>query len=162
MWSTQNKTSHEDFTLHVSSAGNGFLHEFAYLTPPFPTNSSQEPFFFLCFFFFLGGHLQHMEVPRLGIQSELQLSAYTTATATLWDPRYICDLDHSSWQWRILNPLSKARDQTWVLLIVDRVCYCWARMGTPRTPLLNRAFLKTLPKNPCLSPLNFILIWQSP
>ena len=33
--------------------------------------------------FFLGGglHLQHMEVPRLGVQSELQLLAYATATA---------------------------------------------------------------------------------
>ena len=27
-------------------------------------------------------HLWHMEVPRLGVESELQLPAYTTATAT--------------------------------------------------------------------------------
>ena len=33
-------------------------------------------------FFFLGCHPQHMEVPRLGVESELQLLAYTTATAT--------------------------------------------------------------------------------
>ena len=32
--------------------------------------------------FFLGPHLQHMEVPRLGLELELQLPAYTTATAT--------------------------------------------------------------------------------
>ena len=31
--------------------------------------------------FFLGLHLRHMEVPRLGIEWELQLPAYTTATA---------------------------------------------------------------------------------
>ena len=31
---------------------------------------------------FLGLHLWHMEVPRLGVQSELQLPAYATATAT--------------------------------------------------------------------------------
>ena len=38
----------------------------------------------LGFFFsvFLGLYLWHMEVPRLGIESELQLPAYTTATAT--------------------------------------------------------------------------------
>ena len=36
----------------------------------------------LCFCF-LGPHLRHMEVPRLGVQLELQLPAYTTATATL-------------------------------------------------------------------------------
>ena len=35
------------------------------------------------FFFFLNGpYLWHMEVPRLGVESELQLLAYTTATAT--------------------------------------------------------------------------------
>ena len=31
---------------------------------------------------FLQPHLQHMEVPRLGVKSELELPAYTTATAT--------------------------------------------------------------------------------
>ena len=35
--------------------------------------------FFLCF---LGPHLQHMEVPRLGVELELQLPATATATAT--------------------------------------------------------------------------------
>ena len=34
------------------------------------------------FFFFLGPHLWRMEVPRLGVESELWLLAYTTATAT--------------------------------------------------------------------------------
>ena len=32
-----------------------------------------------------------MEVPRLGVEPELQLLAYTTATAML-DPSHICDL----------------------------------------------------------------------
>ena len=36
--------------------------------------------FFL--FFFLGLHLGHMEFPRLGVELELQLQAYDTATAT--------------------------------------------------------------------------------
>ena len=40
---------------------------------------------------FLGPHLQHMEVPRQGDESELQLQAYTTATATQ-DPSHVCDL----------------------------------------------------------------------
>ena len=47
------------------------------------------------FFFFLGPHLQHMEIPGLGIELELQLPAYTTATAT-WDLSWVCDLRHSS------------------------------------------------------------------
>ena len=39
-------------------------------------------FFFSLFFFgFLGVHLQHMEVPKVGVKLELQLPAYITATA---------------------------------------------------------------------------------
>ena len=67
-------------------------------------------------FVFLGLHLQHLVVPRLGVLSELQLPAYTTATA-MWDPRHICDLHHSSRQCRILNPLSEARDGTRNLMV---------------------------------------------
>ena len=40
-------------------------------------------FFFFLSFVFLGLHLQHMKVPRLGVKSKLQLPAYATATATL-------------------------------------------------------------------------------
>ena len=58
---------------------------------------------------FLGPLSQHMEVPRLGVESELEPLAYATATATQ-DPSHICDLHHSSWQCQIVNPLSKARD----------------------------------------------------
>ena len=43
---------------------------------------------------FLGSHMQHMEVPRLGVESELQLPAYATATAT-WDLSHVCNLHHS-------------------------------------------------------------------
>ena len=39
-------------------------------------------FFFFFLFFFLVPQLRHMEVPRLGVKLELQLPAYTTATAT--------------------------------------------------------------------------------
>ena len=45
-------------------------------------------------YFFLWSHLWHMEVPRLGVELELLLPAYTTATATR-DLRCICDLHHS-------------------------------------------------------------------
>ena len=40
---------------------------------------------FFFFFFFLELHPRHMEVPSLGVESGLQLPAYTTATSTL-DP----------------------------------------------------------------------------
>ena len=63
-----------------------------------------------------------MEVPRLGVELELQLLAYTTAIATQ-DPRHVCDLHNSSQQRWILNPLSKARDRTHVLMGTSLVRY---------------------------------------
>ena len=45
-----------------------------------------------------------MEIPRLGVESELQLLAYATATA-MQDPSHVCDLHHSSQQhWSLLRP----------------------------------------------------------
>ena len=38
--------------------------------------------FVFCFLLFLGLHLWHMDVPKLGVQWDLQSPAYTTATAT--------------------------------------------------------------------------------
>ena len=56
-----------------------------------------------------------MKFPSLGIKSELQLLAYTTATVT-GDLSHVCDLRHSSQQCWILNSLSKARDRTHILM----------------------------------------------
>ena len=58
--------------------------------------------FFGVFFGFLGLYPHHMAVPRLRVQSELLLLAYTTATATP-DLSPVCDLYHSSWQLQILT-----------------------------------------------------------
>ena len=61
-----------------------------------------------------------MEVPRLGFGLELQLPAYTTATATL-GPSCTCDLHHSSWQRWILNPLSEARERNHFVVDTSQV-----------------------------------------
>ena len=61
---------------------------------------------------------------------KLQLPAYTTATAT-WALSHICDLHHSSRQYRILNPLSEARDQTSNLMLPSWICFCCTTIGTP-------------------------------
>ena len=61
-----------------------------------------------------------MKVPRLRVESELQLLATAVATATQ-DPSHVCDLRHSSWQCQILNPLSEARDWTHILMDASRV-----------------------------------------
>ena len=74
-------------------------------------------------FFYLGSHPWHIEVLSLGVESELQLLAYTTAPATR-DLSHICHLHHGSWQCWILIPLSKARDQVRVLMDTSRVGYC--------------------------------------
>ena len=47
-----------------------------------------------------------MEIPRLGVEVELQLLAYTTATA-IQDLSQVCKLHHSSQQREILNLMSK-------------------------------------------------------
>ena len=53
-----------------------------------------------------------------GVESELLLLAYTTATS----PSQVCNLYHSSRPCRMLNPLSEARDRTCVLMDTSQVC----------------------------------------
>ena len=61
-----------------------------------------------------------MEVPRPGIELELQLLPYTTAMA-IPDPSHICELRQSSQQRQILNPLSEARDRTCQLMVPSQI-----------------------------------------
>ena len=69
------------------------------------------------YIFLLQPYLQHAEVPRLGVESELQLQACTIAWVAL-DPSYIHNLRCSLWQRRILNPPREARDQTCILTVI--------------------------------------------
>ena len=77
-----------------------------------------------------------MEVPRLGVELELQLLAYTTATATPVLNR-VCDLLHSSWQCWIIHPVSEAKDRTGVLVDTSQ------ESAEPQREL--HIFLKLLP-----------------
>ena len=99
---------------------------------PYRNRTPELSFFFSCCF--LGLHLRHMEVPKLGVQLELQLPAHATATA-MQDPSHIDDLHHSLQQCRILNPLSEARDQTLNLRVPSQIRFCCAMMGTLETTL---------------------------
>ena len=79
-----------------------------------------------------------MEIPRLGIEWDLQLLAYATATAM---PDLSCayDLYHSCvclqpTQRRILNPLIEARDRTCNLMVPNQIHFRCAAMGTPDLP----------------------------
>ena len=91
---------------------------------------------FFFFFFFGGGlYLWHMEVPGLGVELGLQLPAYTTAIARQV-PSCICNLHHSSWQYRILNQLSEARGQTCILMDTSQVLNLLSHNRNPTCLLL--------------------------
>ena len=80
-----------------------------------------------------------LKVPRLGVKSELQLPATATATATataMPNRSSICDLTHSSQQCWILNPVSKARNQTGLLVDTGRVCNPLSHDGSSLPTLL--------------------------
>ena len=72
-----------------------------------------------------------MEVPRLGVELELQLPAYATATS-MRDPSHVCNIHHSSWQHWIPDPLSEARDRTHILRDTSRINFLCITMGTPK------------------------------
>ena len=86
------------------------------------------PVILFCWLFLLGPHPWHMEVPRLGVESKLQLLTYATAMPDL---SFICVLHHILQECQTLNPLNKAKDQTHILMDTSQVCNCWATMGIP-------------------------------
>ena len=96
-----------------------------------PTSQRFEKFSFCYYYYllFLGPHLRHMEVPRLGVEPELQPLACATATAR-WDPSCVCDLHHSSQQCWIPDPLSEARDRTHILMDTSRILFHCVTTGT--------------------------------
>ena len=79
-----------------------------------------------------------MEVLGPGVESEVQLPAYTPATATP-DPNCICDLRRSPRQRGSLNPLSEARDGACVLMDPSPIRFHGASTGTPSFFILNAA-----------------------
>ena len=70
-----------------------------------------------------------MDVPVLGVKSELQMPAYATATA-MQDLSHICNLHHILWQHWVLNPLSEARDQTCILMDISWVLNLLSHNGS--------------------------------
>ena len=78
-----------------------------------------------------------MEVPRLGVKSELLLPAYATATAT-WDVAAFSTYTtaHSNVRW-IPDPLSEARDQTLILMDTSRILFLCATTGALCSWILN-------------------------
>ena len=84
----------------------------------FPIHSS----FFLFFLFLFWLCLWHTEDPTIAIAT--------------WDPGWICELCHSSWQHQIITALGKARDQTCILMDTSPSGYHEATRGS-RSPIIN-------------------------
>ena len=84
-----------------------------------------------------------MEVPRVGVELELELPAYTTATTDL---SRICDLHHSSWQRQILNRARTRMEpvSSWLLV---RFGPNHNRNYVPKVSILNLLSIKYLIKN---------------
>ena len=100
----------------------------------------------VCGFFFGWGrllHTWHMEIPRLGVKSELQLPA--TATAT-WDPSHICNRHHSSQPCQIPKPLSGGRDRTRIFRDTSRIRFHRVTRGTPTRAICFQVFETRLSK----------------
>ena len=110
-------------------------------------------YYYYYYYCFLGPHLWHMEVPRLEVQSGLQLLAYTTAITTQ-DLSHVCNLYYSSQQRQILNPLNKARDWTCKLMVLRCIRFCHATMGTPSWWIIKANFFFLFPLH--LKPMNFL------
>ena len=91
-------------------------------------------FCLFCFFFFfsLGLHSRHVEVPSLGVTLELQLSVYTTATeCRIWTTSVTYTTDHGNvgfpthWARPEIKPTSSR-------ILVSRICFHCATTGTPK------------------------------
>ena len=81
---------------------------------PMKTPSSEQAILNCICFLFLGLHLGHMEVPGLRVKLELQLKPMPQPQQR--QIRAASDLHCSLWHCWILNPLSKTRDWTTILM----------------------------------------------
>ena len=121
-------------------------------------------------FCFLGPHLWHMEVPRLGSNGSCSCQPMPQPQQLRINWSHICDLHHHSGQHQIPNPLSEARDQTRILMDGSQVCHLLNHNGNPYIPFLIlfsiMVYSKRLDTAPCavhrLSNLNVIVSIYEP
>ena len=93
----------------------------------------------LLLFCFSGPHLWHMEISRLGVESELRLLVTATTTP---------DLTYTT----APNPLSEAKDRIRILVDANWVHFLCATVGTPHSTLFLTSALRSYRTNtPLLS-----------
>ena len=124
-------TEFEQLCELTASAKNSTSDDIYFSWPAWPssTHTSWHELMEHLFFCFLGLHLRHMEAPKLGVESELQLPAYTRVTATP-DPNHVCDLHHSSRNARSLTHWAKPGikpETSWFIVVI---CFYCTTMGT--------------------------------
>ena len=82
------------------------------------------------FFFLLGSHLQNMEVSRLGVNLELQLLTYATATAML-DPSHSATYTAAHGNAGSLTHWSRPGIKPAFSWVIVEFLTCWTATGTP-------------------------------
>ena len=96
---------------------------FDYFEPSYFFSDLQHSHFYLFliyyFFSFYGCTHSIWKIPGQG--SNWSWSCQPIIATATPDPSHVCDLHHSSYQCRILNPPSKVRDQTRVLMDTSRI-----------------------------------------
>ena len=84
--------------------------------------------FLFCLFFAFQGHMAYeISQPRGPIRATVPSLCHSHSKHL----SHICDLHHSSWQCRILNPLCKARDQTHIPMDIRWTGFHCTTTGTP-------------------------------
>ena len=118
-------------------------------------------FLFVCFLglflSFLGPHLRHMEILRLGSnQSHNCQPTPQSQQGGIWAVSASHTIAHGN-AGSILNPLNEARDQTLVFMDTSRVHYRWAMTGTLKLHNVNYLCL-----GPFLCPLRILKfsLWE--
>ena len=71
-----------------------------------------------------------MHIGTTTVENSMEIPQKTKNRINIWSS-HVCDLHHISRQRHILNPLSKARDWTLILMDTSRIHYHWATTGTP-------------------------------
>ena len=99
----------------------------------------ETQFLLFCFVFRATGAAYGSSLVRG--QLELQLPAYTTGTA-MPDLSRICDLNHSSRERQILNPLNGARDGTRILMDTSRVLNSLSYTETSPKKVIDEEIMK--------------------
>ena len=105
------------------------------------TQNKKALIYFVCLFVFQGNN--HMYISRIGVESSQSFSCLLTPVTAIRDWSHICDLHHNSQKCQVLNPLGKARDQTWVLMDTTCVCNPWSHSDYSPKQLLCSKIVST-------------------